>query len=197
LAEEFGSQLPAEANRYVDKVIQGAQQMGILIDSLLHLAQVGRQPLCLELTPLNSLLESALETVQAECVGRNIEWRLDALASINCDRGLMKQVFVNLLANALKYSRSANPAVIHVGKTALQGEQIFFVRDNGVGFDMQYADKLFGVFHRLHPSSEFEGTGIGLATVERILRNHGGRIWAEAAPNRGATFYFAVNADSV
>jgi light-regulated signal transduction histidine kinase (bacteriophytochrome) len=196
LSEEFGSNLPAEAKRYVDKVVQGAQQMGTLIDSLLHLAQVGRQPLCLELTPMNSLLESALEAVQADCVGRNIEWQIDALASVPCDRGLMKQAFVNLLTNALKYSRGADPAVIHVGQMTLKDEQIFFVRDNGVGFDMQYADKLFGVFHRLHPGSEFEGTGIGLATVERIVRKHGGHIWAEAEPKRGATFYFTVCPDA-
>lgn len=192
LVEDFGPQLPAEASRYVDKVLQGAQQMGILIDSLLHLAQVGRQSLCLQSTPLNALLESALEAVQADCVGRNIEWQFDPLATVQCDRGLMQQVFVNLLANALKYSRAANPAVIQVGQMTLRDEQIFFVRDNGVGFDMQYADKLFGVFHRLHANSDFEGTGIGLATVERIIRKHGGHIWAEAAPDRGATFYFTV-----
>lgn len=196
LAEEFAPQLPAEASRYVDKVIQGAQQMGLLIDSLLHLAQVSRQPLCLQLTPLNSLLESALESVQADCVGRNIAWRIDELASIHCDRGLMKQVLVNLLGNALKYSRDAHPAAIHVGQMHLKDELIFFVRDNGVGFDMQYADKLFGVFHRLHSNSEFEGTGIGLATVERIIRKHGGHIWAEAVPHSGATFYFTVSAGS-
>lgn len=194
LAEDFAPQLPAEAGRYVDKVIQGAQQMGTLIDSLLHLAQVGRQPLCLQLTPLNSLLESALESVQGDCVGRNIEWQIDTLASVNCDRGLIKQVFVNLLANALKYSRGVDPTVIHVGQMTLKDERIVFVRDNGIGFDMKYADKLFGVFHRLHSNSEFEGTGIGLATVERIIRKHGGHIWAEAQPKHGATFYFTTSA---
>ncbi len=192
LAEEYGPQLPEEASRYVDKVVQSAQQMGVLIDSLLQLAQVGRQPVHLQLTPLNSLLESALESVQADCVGRNIEWRIDRLSSIQCDRGLMTQLFVNLLANALKYSRGADPAVIRVGQMTVHDGQIFFVRDNGVGFDMQYADKLFGVFHRLHSSSEFEGIGMGLATAERIIRKHGGHIWAEAVPKRGASFYFTV-----
>lgn len=192
LVEEFGPQLPVEASRYVDKVMQGARQMGVLIDSLLHLAQIGRQPLRLQLTPLNELLESALEAIQADCAGRNIEWRIDPLGSVNCDRDLMRQVLVNLLANALKYSNGVNPAVIHVGQMTLQDEHIMFVRDNGVGFDMQYADKLFGVFHRLHSNSEFEGTGVGLATVERIIRKHGGHIWAEAKPGHGATFYFTV-----
>ena len=196
LAEDFAPQLPAEARRYIDKVMQGAQQMGVLIDSLLHLAQVGRQPLCLELTPLNILVDSAVQALQADCEGRAIEWRLDPLSSVQCDRGLMLQVFINLLSNAVKYSRGANPAVIHVGQIVLRDEHIFFVRDNGVGFDMRYADKLFGVFHRLHAVADFEGTGIGLATVERVIRNHGGHIWAEAQPDQGATFYFTVAASS-
>ncbi len=192
LVEDFAPQLPPEASRYIDKVVQGAQQMGVLIDSLLHLAQVGRQPLCLELTPLNLLVDAAVQTTQADCAGRAIEWQLDPLPSVQCDSGLMLQVFVNLLSNSLKYTRGSSPAVIHIGQITLHDEQIIFVRDNGVGFDMLYADKLFGVFHRLHDNSEFEGTGIGLATVERIIRKHGGHIWAEAEMNRGATFFFTV-----
>jgi light-regulated signal transduction histidine kinase (bacteriophytochrome) len=197
LVEDFAPQLPADARRYIDKIIQGAQHMGVLIDSLLHLAQVGRQPLCLESTPLNMLVDSALQAVQPDCEGRVIEWRLDPLSSVQCDRSLMLQVFINLIGNAVKYSRTVSPALIHVGQIALHDEQIIFVRDNGVGFDMRYADKLFGVFHRLHAGSEFEGAGIGLATVERIIRKHGGHVWAEAQPDQGATFYFTVAASSV
>ncbi|MBC7982694.1 MAG: hypothetical protein H7Y02_02460, partial [Candidatus Obscuribacterales bacterium] len=188
LIEEYGPQLPAEARRYLDKVAQGAQQMGALVDDLLHLAQVGRQALSLQLTSLDSIVAAALELLRPECAGRNIEWRLDELGSTACDQGLMKQVFVNLLANAIKYTRARDTAVIHIGQMNLHSEQVFFVRDNGVGFDMRYAAKLFGVFQRLHPVSEFEGTGIGLATVERIIRKHGGRIWAEAKLGSGATF---------
>jgi light-regulated signal transduction histidine kinase (bacteriophytochrome) len=196
LVEEYGQQLPTEARRYLDKVTQGAQQMGSLVDDLLHLSQVGRQALSLQVTPLDSILTAALELLRPECTGRSIEWRIGALRSVVCDRGLMKQAFVNLLSNALKYTRSRRPAVIQVGQANLKGEQVLFVRDNGVGFDMQYADKLFGVFQRLHLASEFEGTGIGLATVERIVRKHGGRIWAQAEPGQGATFFFTFGADA-
>jgi signal transduction histidine kinase len=195
LLEEYGPQLPAEARRYLDKVEQGARQMGLLVDDLLHLAQVGRQALSLQLTSLNSILAAALEPLRTECSGRNVEWRIGDLCSVACDQGLMKQALVNLLSNALKYTRPRDPAVIQVGQMTLNGEQVVFVRDNGVGFDMQYAGNLFGVFHRLHLASEFEGTGIGLATVERIIRKHGGRIWAHAEPGRGATFFFTVRPD--
>jgi light-regulated signal transduction histidine kinase (bacteriophytochrome) len=193
LLEEFGPQLPAEARRYLDKVTDGAKHMGALVDDLLNLAQVGRQPLTLKLTTLNSIVAVALESLQAECAGRHIEWRIDKLCSVACDRGLLKQAFVNLLSNAIKYSRSRDLAVIEVGQLELDGEHVIFVRDNGVGFDMQYANKLFGVFQRLHSAAEFEGTGIGLATVERIIRKHGGRIWAQAELDRGATFFFTIH----
>jgi light-regulated signal transduction histidine kinase (bacteriophytochrome) len=192
LLEEYGPQLPPEARRYLDKVAQGAQQMGGLVDDLLHLAQVGRQPLSLQATALDAILAAAMESLRPECSRRTIEWHIGALPSVECDRGLMKQVFVNLLSNALKYTRPRHPAVIQVGQATLQGEQITFVRDNGVGFDMQYAGKLFGVFQRLHLASEFDGTGIGLATVERIIRKHGGRVWAQAEAGLGATFFFTI-----
>jgi light-regulated signal transduction histidine kinase (bacteriophytochrome) len=192
LLEEYGSQLPAEAHRYLDKVGQGAQQMGALVDDLLHLAQVGRQALSRQVTPLNSIVAAALETLRPEYSDRNIEWRIGVLDSVACDQGLMKQMFVNVLSNALKYSRTRDPAVIEVGQLRMNDEQVVFVRDNGVGFDMKYAGKLFGVFQRLHAASEFDGTGIGLATVERIIRKHGGRIWVQAEADRGATFFFTV-----
>ncbi len=192
LIEEYARQLPAEARRYLDKVEQGAQQMGALVDDLLHLSQVGRQALALRSTPLNSIVAEALELLQPDCAGRNIEWQIDVLCSMACDPGLMKQVFVNLLSNAIKYSRPRDPAVIEVRQMILDGEQVVFIRDNGVGFDMKYAGKLFGVFQRLHTASEFEGSGIGLATAERIIRKHGGRIWAQGERGHGATFFFTV-----
>jgi light-regulated signal transduction histidine kinase (bacteriophytochrome) len=194
LVEDFGPQLPPEARRYLDKVSQGAQQMGALVDDLLHLAQVGRQSLALEPTALNTIVTAALELLNNESVGRQVEWRIGELGTIACDRGLMTQAFVNLLCNALKFTRHRNPALIEVGRSTLNGEQVIFVRDNGVGFDMRYADKLFGVFQRLHTVNEFEGTGIGLATVERIVRRHGGTISAHAEPGQGATFFLKLRA---
>jgi light-regulated signal transduction histidine kinase (bacteriophytochrome) len=176
------------------KVDQGAKQMGALVDDLLHLAHVGRQSLVLQVTSLNSIVAAALEMLRMESTGRAVDWRIGTLCSMRCDEGLMIQVFVNLLGNALKYTRNRDTAVIEVGQMDVKNEQVIFVRDNGVGFDMQYAVKLFGIFQRLHPASEFEGTGIGLATVERIIRKHSGRIWVEAELDRGATFYFTVRA---
>lgn len=192
LLEEYAPQLPAEARRYLDKVAQGAQQMGGLVDDLLHLAQVSRQALSLQVTPLDSIVTAAVDVLRPECSGRRIKWRIGSLPDVACDRGLMKQAFVNLLSNALKYTRPRDPAVIEVGQMNYNGEQVIFVRDNGVGFDMQYADKLFGVFQRLHSASEFEGSGIGLATVERIVRKHGGRIRAQAEPGLSAIFFFTI-----
>ncbi|HTE39587.1 MAG TPA: ATP-binding protein [Steroidobacteraceae bacterium] len=194
LDEEYGSLLPEEGQRYLRKISQGARQMGNLVDDLLHLAQIGRQGLALQHVSLNAVVTAALETLQPECTGRSIKWHIDELSTISCDQGLMKQAFVNLLSNALKYTQPRELAVIEVRTTNSSGEHVVFVRDNGVGFDMRFASKLFGVFQRLHPASEFEGSGIGLATVDRIVRKHGGRIWAQAEPNRGATFSFTVAA---
>ena len=192
LLEDYGTQLPAEACGHLHRVEQGAQRMGCLVDDLLRLATAGQQALALQVASLDSIVAEALELLQPECSGRRIEWRIDSLCSLRCDPGLMKQVFVNLLANAIKYTRPRDPAVIRVGQTVSNDEQVIFVADNGVGFDMKRVGRLFGVFERLHASSEFEGTGIGLATTERIIRKHHGRIWAEAEPGRGATFSFTL-----
>jgi light-regulated signal transduction histidine kinase (bacteriophytochrome) len=192
LVEEYGQQLPPEAQRYLDKVVHGANLMGHLVDDLLHLAHIGRHALTMEVTPLSAIVQSALEVVRDQCGQRRIEWRIGALFDVSCDRALLQQAFVNLLSNAAKYSRTRDPAVIEVGFKILRGERVVFVRDNGVGFDMQYAGKLFGVFQRLHTQTEFEGTGIGLAIVERIIRKHGGHIWAEAEPDKGATFWLTL-----
>jgi light-regulated signal transduction histidine kinase (bacteriophytochrome) len=194
LSEEFGARLPEEGQRYLRKIGEGTRQMGNLVDDLLHLAQIGRQSLSFQPVTLNSVVAAALESLRPDCAGRKIQWHIDDLCTISCDRGLMKQAFVNLLSNALKYTRPRDLAVIEVGTTNLQGEQVVYVRDKGVGFDMRFAGKLFGVFQHLHPTGQFEGTGIGLATVDRIVRKHGGRIWAESQPNRGATFFLTVAA---
>jgi PAS domain S-box-containing protein len=194
LTEEYGGQLNAEANRYLDKVQDGARYMGRLVDALLGLAKVGRQALVPQVMPLGAILNTILERLEPEHSGRNIDWQIGELFSVECDPELMKQVFANLLSNALKYTRPRDRAVIAVGQTVIDGQPVVFVRDNGVGFDMRHAGKLFGVFERLHKARDFEGTGVGLATVERIIRRHGGSIWADAQPDRGATFFFTVGA---
>jgi light-regulated signal transduction histidine kinase (bacteriophytochrome) len=121
-----------------------------------------------------------------------VEWKIGSLPCVECDPLLMKQVFQNLIANAIKYSSTRAHAIIEIGQTQANGQPAVFIRDNGVGFDMQYADKLFGVFQRLHRQEDFEGTGVGMATVQRIIQKHGGRVWAEAEVDLGATFYFTV-----
>jgi light-regulated signal transduction histidine kinase (bacteriophytochrome) len=132
--------------------------------------------------------------LQPETAGRNVTWKIAELPAAQCDPILIKQVFQNLIANALKFTRPREQAVIEIGQRPENGRLLFFVRDNGVGFNKKYMDKLFGVFQRLHRAEEFEGTGIGLATVKRIVQRHGGRVWAEAELDAGATFYFSLAA---
>src|SRR6266478_3910534 len=192
LHEDFSESLPAEAKRYLDDIRNGSRNMSRLVDDLLNLARVGRQELKRQPTQLKSLVEDVLIDLKRETQGRVIEWRIHPLPTIQCDSGLMKQVFANLLSNAVKYTRPRRHAVIEVGHLKVNGDTAVFVRDNGVGFNMKYADKLFGVFQRLHRAEDFEGTGVGLATVDRIVRKHGGAIWAEAAIDKGATFYFTI-----
>jgi light-regulated signal transduction histidine kinase (bacteriophytochrome) len=132
--------------------------------------------------------------MQPDCEGRQVEWMIADLSGVECDPVLVKQVFQNLLANALKFTRTRERAVIEISQRQENGETVIAVSDNGVGFSMKYKDKLFGVFQRLHRAEDFEGTGIGLATVQRIVRKHGGRVWAEAELDKGATFYFTLTA---
>ncbi len=192
LALECRGEMSDEARRHLERVQNGAQSMGNLIDALLHLARIGRQPVSPKPTALNALVDAALAGLAPELAGRKIEWRIRDLGIADCDPGLMQQVFVNLLSNAIKYTRLQEIAQIEVARSTVDGEPVFFVRDNGAGFDMQYAGRLFDVFHRLHKARDFEGTGVGLATVQRIIHNHGGRVWAHAEMGKGATFSFAV-----
>ncbi|HEX5221697.1 MAG TPA: ATP-binding protein [Verrucomicrobiae bacterium] len=192
LSENFGSQLPEEARRCLDRIRNGGQRMNALIDDLLAFSRFGRQALNRKSIDPAAVVHAALEELRPQCDGRLMEWKLQPLPFCQADPALLKQVWVNLLANAIKYTRDRKPAVVEVGCLRESNEAIFFVRDNGAGFDMQYADKLFGVFQRLHRSDEFEGTGVGLAIVQRIVQRHGGRIWAEAQPEKGATFYFTI-----
>jgi PAS domain S-box-containing protein len=190
--EDYGAGMKPEARQLLERVRDGAQRMGALIDELLNFSRMGRRELQRQITGLNSLVEEARAALRAEFDGRSIEWRVGRLPYADCDPALMKQVFSNLLSNAVKYTRPREPAVIEVGQFQSQGQTVLFVRDNGVGFDMKYADKLFGVFQRLHRQEDFEGTGVGLALVQKVIHKHGGRIWAEAELDRGATFYFTL-----
>jgi signal transduction histidine kinase len=192
LEEEYAKTLNAEAQKYLARIRAGAKNMGMLVDDLLNLARIGRQELTFQTVPLNQLLDDLLGDMKQETAARTIDWRIEDLGSAQCDPGLIKQVFANLLSNAIKYTRPRSVATIWVGRKEEKGQTIYFVRDNGVGFNVKYAAKLFGVFQRLHRAEDFEGTGVGLATVERIIRKHGGRIWAEAELDKGATFYFTL-----
>ncbi|MDB6018874.1 MAG: aphA [Pedosphaera sp.] len=192
LEQECGPLLSPEALRYAAKIRQGSQNMGRLVDDLLNLSRVGKQEVNRQSVPLNSVVNEALAEIQSETNGRQIEWRIGSLPTFDGDPGLLRLLFINLLANAAKYTRQRTPAKIEIDQMQFNGDVIVFVRDNGVGFNMKYSNKLFGVFQRLHRAEEFEGTGVGLATVLRIVRKHGGKIWAEAEVGKGATFFFTL-----
>jgi signal transduction histidine kinase/CHASE3 domain sensor protein len=193
LVDDFGPALAVEAREHLQRIDDAVRRMGLLIDALLRMAVLRRRPLRLSHTELNPIVDDVVAMLHGESDGRDVEWRIAKLPALDCDPILMAQVFQNLLGNALKYSRGRAKAVIEVGSIQQPGKPaIIFVRDNGAGFDLKYAEKLFGVFQRFHTDSEFEGTGVGLATVHRIIQKHGGRIWAEAERDQGATFYFAL-----
>jgi two-component system, sensor histidine kinase and response regulator len=192
LEEDWDSKLPPETGQYLKRIASRTKYMAQLISGLLNLSIIGKQELKRQQVELNGIVDEVVASLKTEVPARQIQWKIGALPAEACDPNLMRQVFTNLLSNAVKYTQPRANAVIEVGQMQVNGEAPIFVRDNGVGFNMKYADKLFGVFQRLHPAAEFEGTGIGLATVERIIRNHGGRIWVEAEENKGATFYFTI-----
>jgi len=192
LLDDYRPRLDAEAARYLEKVADGARKMGRLVDELLALSKIGRQDLAVQTTHLDHLLRQVVEDLTPECSGREVKWELGELFSAECDPALMKQVFVNLLSNAVKYTGKKEHALIQVGQIRQNDQRVIFIKDNGAGFEMQYVNKLFGVFQRLHKERDFAGTGVGLAIVQRIIRKHGGRVWAEAELERGATFFFTV-----
>ncbi|MGO8791165.1 MAG: sensor histidine kinase [Terriglobia bacterium] len=192
LVDKYQAGLPPEAQDYLATIRDSVGQMGVLIDDLLNLTRLGRKQLSVQAAGLNSLVEEVRTELNGANPGREIEWKIDTLPFVECDPVLMKQVFVNLMANAVKFTRRRKPAVIEVGVTEQDGARAVYVRDNGVGFSMKYSSKLFGVFQRLHRSEDFEGTGVGLATVQRIVHKHGGRVWAQAELDKGATFYFTL-----
>lgn len=193
MVEDFGEELSPDARKYMERIREGSRRMGLLIDDLLVFSRLNRQSLNKQTVDPSEIALEALNELRHETAGRKVQIHLsDDMPTCHADPVLLRQVYANLLSNALKYSRPQEVAVIELGWQKSENDPIYFVRDNGVGFDMKFAGKLFGVFQRLHSSSEFEGSGIGLATVQRILQRHGGRVWAEAEPGKGATFYFGV-----
>lgn len=192
LAEEFADSLPPEAQHHVQRIREGTRRMGQLVDDLLNLGRVGRKELNLQVAGLRSIVDDVIQGLKPEIGDRQVEWRISDLPYVECDTALMQQVFQNLLSNALKFTRPRARSVIEIGQEQHEAESVVYIRDNGVGFSMKYADKLFGVFQRLHRAEDFEGTGVGLATVQRIIQKHGGRVWAEAELDKGARFYFTL-----
>jgi PAS domain S-box-containing protein len=199
LLEEYADALSDDAKEYLKSVRGNAQQMGRLVDDLLALARLGRQPIRRQTLDSAKLVRQCVDELQCEQDGRCIEITVDELPPCNAEPNLLKQVWTNLLTNAIKYTRGRDVAMITVGCRNDGGpsnERIYFVTDNGVGFDMRYVDKLFGVFQRLHRAEEYEGTGVGLAIVKRIIHCHGGHVWAESQPSQGTTFYFTLGGNT-
>lgn len=190
---ESSADLPPEKHRrYLASIVGAARRMSQLIDDLMMLSRTARTEMRLSTVELETLVEESIQGLQNDIEGRNIIWKRSRLPCVAGDAGLLRQVFVNLISNAVKYSRLSDPAEIEIGCGETPEELIVHIRDNGVGFDMAYAHKLFGVFQRLHSDSEFEGTGVGLANVRRIVERHGGRVWAEGSVGEGAVFYFTI-----
>jgi signal transduction histidine kinase len=192
LLDKFSARLDPTVVEYLGHIHEAAQHMKRMVDELLNLGRVGRRDLHPQSTELRPLVDAAMIELESQTRGRNITWHVGPLPQLDCDPELMESVVANLLSNAVKFTRDRDPAVIQVGQMSSEDQPVIFVRDNGAGFDMRYADRLFGVFQRLHRSDEFEGTGVGLATVQRIIRKHGGRIWAESELGKGATFFWTL-----
>jgi PAS domain S-box-containing protein len=194
LRKNTSSLLNERNQRYVMMILESAQRMGNLIDDLLAFSRIGRAETHKTMVSLEQLAEEALTEVRKDTDGRHIVWMVGGLPPWYGDRSMLRLVLVNLISNAVKFTSTRSPAEIEIGCLNQEQDQVvLFIRDNGVGFNMKYVSKLFGVFQRLHPPEAFEGTGIGLATVQRIVHRHGGQIWAEGLVDKGATFYFSLS----
>jgi two-component system, chemotaxis family, sensor kinase Cph1 len=192
LQRRSASSLDETSLRYLNTIMSSADRAGNLIDDLLSFSRMGRAEMSPAVVDMDRLVRETFTDLRFETTGRDIHWDIGELPEVRGDRAMLQLVLQNLLSNAIKYTRPRERAVIEIDSTRNEGEVVFFVRDNGVGFDMAYVGKLFDVFQRLHHAEEFEGTGIGLATVRRIVQRHGGRVWAEGRTGEGATFYFSL-----
>src|SRR5690606_9635010 len=191
LESHIEDKLDEEARKYLNTISKAARNMRLLIDDLLSFSKMGRAEMMQTDIDLEPLLQEVIRDAQPESE-RKIHWEIAPLPRVKADPSLIRQVLVNLVTNAIKYTRPRELAKIEIGAQGTKDETIIYVRDNGVGFDMKYADKLFGVFQRLHRAEDFEGTGIGLANVRRVISRHNGRTWAESKPDEGSTFYFSL-----
>ena len=189
----YGATVDSEANRFMDNIMENAKKMGQLIDDLLAFSRIGRTELVTINISMEPLVANICNELKTEQAGHTIDFEINHLLPAQADRAALKQVWFNLISNAIKYSRHTEKAVIEIGSEVVGSEIVYHIKDNGAGFDMRYADKLFGVFQRLHSDEEFEGTGVGLALVQRLILKHGGRVWGEGKVNEGATFYFTLN----
>jgi light-regulated signal transduction histidine kinase (bacteriophytochrome) len=192
LQKNVASTVDEKSLRYMKTILDSAKRMGALIDDLLAFSRIARAETRQRPVNLQELVKEVLLDLQRETEGREIGWNVGTLPDTFGDRPMLRLVLVNLIANAIKFTRTRPRAEIEIGSLNKDGAVVVFVRDNGVGFDMKYAHKLFGVFQRLHQTGAFEGTGIGLATVQRIIHRHGGSVWAEGLVDGGATFFFSL-----
>ncbi len=193
LLKGAGAVLSDRSRQHAAMILESAQRMGTLVDDLLEFSRIGRVDTRKTMVGVQQIVQEAMSEVARQIDGRDIEWRIGPLPLVYADRAMLRVVLVNLISNAVKFTGTRARAVIEIGSTEPDPEHVVIrIRDNGVGFDMKYVGKLFGVFQRLHAMEAFEGTGIGLATVQRVVHRHGGRIWAEAAIEQGATFYFSL-----
>ncbi|HWY75325.1 MAG TPA: ATP-binding protein [Verrucomicrobiae bacterium] len=192
LDDSATSKLDDRERSHVAKITDAAKRMGQLIDDLLGFSRMGRVEIHKGQVKMDVLVRETIDQLQPDLAGRKIEWNVRPLPEVLGDHNLLRQVWSNLIGNAVKYTRPRDPTRIEIGAVIQDGETIFHIRDNGVGFSMEYSEKLFGVFQRLHDAADFEGTGIGLANVRRIVQRHGGRTWAESKEGEGATFYFSL-----
>jgi PAS domain S-box-containing protein len=191
-SEEYGNTLDDEGKRLIDTVLRNGQKMGQLIDDLLAFSQLGRKELIRTPVSIKDMVSNIWEDIRRTEKNRTIQFNLHQVHEAFADQITIRQVWTNLISNAVKYTKAKDEAIIEIGSDDKGDELVYYIKDNGAGFDMKYYDKLFGVFQRLHSFHEFEGTGVGLAIVQRVISRHGGKIWAEAKVNEGATFYFSL-----
>jgi light-regulated signal transduction histidine kinase (bacteriophytochrome) len=192
MSEEYKHKLDGEGRRFIDAIRTNALQMGLLIDDLLNFSRIGRQELAIQEVDMYKVIEHVLDSFRVLNKDLRAEITIEKMPPAKCDEHLIRQVWMNLLSNALKYSRKKESPVIRISSEETDTEIIYVITDNGVGFDMEFSDKLFAVFQRLHKVSEYEGTGVGLALVSRIVTRHKGRVWAYSVPDQGASFYFSL-----
>jgi hypothetical protein len=194
--EDYGNQVPVEMRQYLERIGEGASELQQLVEALLGVAHIAQQAMEVQSTDLGKLVREIVDRMmQTMPANRQIEWSVQTLPQVECDPGMIKVLMEHLISNAVQFTRQTTRGVVTIGATDNNGGPCFFVKDNGIGFDPKYADNLFGLFQRLHADQGFTGTGVGLATAQRIVRRHGGRVWYEAAPGEGACFYFTLSSD--